>query len=148
MNKRQIMLTVHGRPAQMGSKTAVVRGGRAIVIDANAKNKLQWANAVSTRAAEVMNGSPRLAGPLHLEVIFFFKRPKGHYGSGKNAGILKATAPDRHTQAPDCDKLLRNLMDALSTAVFIDDSQVCRITAYRRWADDCGERAEIIVTEL
>lgn len=30
-----------------------------------------------------------LIGPLQIECIFYIKRPKSHYGTGKNQGILK-----------------------------------------------------------
>jgi hypothetical protein len=30
-----------------------------------------------------------LQGPLEATLVFYFKRPKNHYGSGRNAHILK-----------------------------------------------------------
>lgn len=141
-----IEFTVYGKPAQMGSKKAFVRGNRAIITDDNSKQRKQWANAVATAAAEAMDGRPLMDGPVSLWVMFYFARPKSHYGSGKNAGVLKDSAPDCHSQSPDLDKLIRCLNDALSGIVFRDDRQVWKLSSRRMWCDD-QERAVIRVAE-
>jgi Holliday junction resolvase RusA-like endonuclease len=141
-----IEFTVYGKPAQMGSKKAFVRGNRAIITDDNSKQRKQWANAVATAAAEAMDGKPLMDGPVSLLVIFFFARPKSHYGSGKNAKTLKSSAPERHAQSPDLDKLVRCLNDALTGIVFRDDRQVWHITAGRCWCEN-QEQAQVTVRE-
>ena len=146
-------------PAPQGSKS-VSRSGFAY--EAN-KNTRPWRQAVASAAAEVMAGvigkdpsmsqiiSPReiLTGPCRLEVFFVFTRPGSHFGTGKNAGVLKASAPTHHPKKPDTDKLLRAIGDALTGVVVRDDSQFSEVIArktYTEYGDSPGVR--ILVTPL
>jgi len=128
-----IRLTIYGKAAGMGSKTAFVRGNRAIITDANPQARKQWANAVTAAAAEAMNGRKPLVGPVSAEVTFCFCRPKSHYGTGRNSGGLKGSAPMLHSQSPDIDKLLRALFDALTGVCYLDDRLIWKVTAERQW---------------
>lgn len=65
--------------------------------------------------------------PLWLDSQFFFPRPASHYGTGKNAGKLKANAPRFHTAGNnrgDFDNLAKLLADALKGFAWHDDGQV------------------------
>lgn len=62
--------------------------------------------------------------PLAVAVTFYRCRNKGHYGSGRNAEKLKDSAPAFPISAPDCTKLWRGFEDALTGAVWHDDSRV------------------------
>ena len=67
---------------------------------------------------------------------FYLPRPKGHHGTGKNAGIVKASAPRFPATKPDIDKLTRSTLDALGEAgVWADDSQVVRLSVSKDYAD-------------
>ena len=70
-----------------------------------------------------------ILGAIKLTVWFLMPRPKSHYGTGKNAGILKDDAPDWHTKRPDIDNYLKFIMDALGgrQIYWKDDSQVCSV---------------------
>ena len=37
-----------------------------------------------------------LDGPVSVTVDFYLPRPKSHYGTGRNAGALKPSAPAEH----------------------------------------------------
>lgn len=142
----ELNFTVYGKPAQMGSKKAFVRGGRAIITDDNSEKRKQWANAVSSVAAEAMARRDLISQPVWLHASFYFARPKSHFGTGKNANVLKHSAPIEHAQTPDLDKLLRCLNDALTGVVFRDDSLVSRVFCRRMWTTG-QERCEVkIVT--
>lgn len=138
--------TVYGKPAQMGSKKAFVRGGRAIITDDNSAKRKQWANAVASAAAAVMGGRSVISSPVYLQATFYFQRPKSHFGSGKNADVLKTSAPMFHSQTPDLDKLIRCLGDAMAGIVYRDDSQIVSVLATRRWTTE-QERCEVELTE-
>lgn len=140
-----ITFTVYGRPQQMGSKRAFVRGNRAIITDDNSEKRKQWANAVSTAAAEAMDRRKLIDGPVRVSVGFHFRRPKLHYGTGRNAAQLKASAPRYHAQTPDVDKLIRCLLDALTGIVFRDDCLVHLMTVQRNWTEQ-QERAVVSIT--
>ena len=142
--KTQIQFVVFGKPAQMGSKKAFVRGGRAIITDDNSEKRKSWANAVTARAAEVMQGRTLMTGPVQVRAAFYFRRPAAHYGTGKNAAVLKNSAPSIHAQTPDLDKLIRCLWDALTGVVYRDDALIFQVAASRHWTDK-QERAEVEV---
>ena len=141
----EISFVVYGKPAQMGSKRAFVRNGRAIMVNDNSDRLRQWYNACASRAAEEMNGDDLIKSPVQIEVDFHFRRPKSHFGTGRNAGVLKDSAPDQHSQKPDIDKLVRCLLDSLSGVIWQDDSQVFSLTARRHWTSS-QERAELTIT--
>ena len=128
----KISFTVNDLPQPGGSKRGFVnpKTGRVIITEANAKSA-GWRAAVIAAAKQAwadagMSKDNKLQGPLRLRLTFFMARPKGHYGTGKNAGVLKPNAPDYHTTRPDRDKLSRSTCDALTLAgVWHDDAQVC-----------------------
>lgn len=139
--------TVYGKPAQMGSKRAFVRAGRAVMVNDNSDRQRQWYTAVASRAAEEMGDRELLAGPLVVTLRFALARPKGHFGSGRNAGVLKGSAPQHHSQKPDIDKLVRNTLDAMTGVIWRDDAQVCELHASREWTSG-QQGATIEVKEL
>lgn len=63
--------------------------------------------------------------PLLLSCVFWIARPKAHYGTGRNAGTLKDSAPARPTGRPDLSNLEKMIEDCLVLAnVMLDDDQV------------------------
>lgn len=129
-----ISFTVVGEAQPAGSKRAFVVNGRAVVSDANAKSR-PWKQEVAQVAHEAyvkwaesqvsMPGDIALLGcPLEVQFVFFQPRPKGHYGTGRNAGILKPLAPRFPATRPDVLKLARGVEDALTGVVWRDDSQI------------------------
>jgi Holliday junction resolvase RusA-like endonuclease len=79
--------------------------------------------------------------PLELRVDAYFPRPKSHYGTGKNSGVIKPSAPTLHTKKPDIDNIVKFYMDCMNKVVYLDDCQVVELTgAAKRWVgkDDTG----------
>lgn len=143
-----ISFTVYGVPQTAGSKRAFViprkgvtvtsaRDCRAIVTDDNDKGK-PWRADIQQAAIAAMNGRSPLTGPIVLNVRFFFPRPKAHFGSGKNANVLKLSSPKQHTVKPDRTKCLRFLEDALTHVVWRDDSQVIGGWVYKLYCDSAN----------
>ena len=87
-----------------------------------------------------------IAGPVVVTIGFYFQRPKGHYGTGRNALAVRASAPPQMTTMPDVDKLARCALDALSGVIFRDDAQIVTLHVGKRYGEP--ERAEIMVREL
>lgn len=146
-----ISFTVFGKPAQRGSKRAFPfkrKDGRLAVAvsDDNVRSK-DWMHNVSSAAAEAFRGE-LLTGPVSLSVQFYFCRPKSHFRSGDNVGVLRALAPDRHTQKPDLCKSIRAIEDALTGVIWRDDSQICQYgVVWKAWTCEQA-RADVTVTEL
>jgi Holliday junction resolvase RusA-like endonuclease len=141
-----VLFTVYGRPAPAGSKRAFIPkgGARPIVIDANANAK-PWKQEVAKAALQV-TGGVLLSGPCGLEATFFLARPKGHFGTGRNSEVVKASSPAFPGVAPDCTKLLRGLEDAMTGTVWRDDAQVVYQAASKRYGTP--ERCEVMVWTL
>lgn len=120
-----VSFTVIGKPEPAGSKRAFRHNGtgRMVVVDANRKAK-PWQVAVARAGAEAMDGGPLLSSAVELRLTFFSPRPKGHYGTGRNAGTLRSSAPSHPTGRPDVLKLARGVEDALTGVCWRDDAQI------------------------
>ena len=116
---------VYGLPIPQGSmKGYISRGpGRPHVILTSANTRTEpWRQDVAAQAIKAK--VPHLAlGPVYLEVTFFLPRPAHR--------PKKHVAPDVR---PDCDKLIRAVLDALTSIAWRDDAQVCSIVAAKVYA--------------
>jgi Holliday junction resolvase RusA-like endonuclease len=134
-----IAFTVFGKPSPSGSKKAFQHSktGRIVVVD-TAKGKAKWQTLCKRAATTAVkeSGWGCASGPINLQVLFTFARPKAHFRTGKNSGIMKPTAPFWHTQKPDRTKLLRCLEDAFKGVLWKDDSQVISGEARKCWGDE------------
>ena len=134
-----------GRPITQGSKTRTRWGMR----DDNGDRLRPWRDTVTAAAIAVVDGAPPIDGPVSVEIVFAICRPAGHYGTGRNRGSLKASAPVHPVgrNVGDIDKLCRAVLDSLTTAkVWLDDSQVVTLIARREYAAPWElEGAEIAV---
>lgn len=118
-------ITVFGKAAPAGSKRAFrnPRTGKIMVADAN-RLAAPWKQQVAGAARAGYMGNP-VIGPVELELTFVLPRPKSHYRTGKNAGVLKDWAvAARPTSKPDALKLARGVEDALTGILWKDDAQI------------------------
>ena len=64
---------------------------------------------------------------IQVDLFFYMPRPKMHYGTGRNADIIKDRyANIFHIKKPDIDNLSKLVMDALTGVIWTDDSIVCK----------------------
>ena len=129
-----VAFTVHGLPKPQGSKVVRRHGDREWTQESS-KALPDWRRAVAGRAGDAMEGRPVLDQALALDVRFYMPRPKGHYGSGRNAHRLKDSAPIVPRTMPDLDKLVRAVCDAMTGVVWRSDADVVTIRAWKRYAD-------------
>lgn len=143
---KQISFFVSGIPRPSGSKRGffIPKLKRVIITDANPNSK-DWKIDVK-HAAQAAYDGPLLDGPLHVYFRFFMLRPKGHYGSGKNAAVLKESAPEYPTGKPDVLKLARGVEDALSGIIYVDDCRIVTELLDKRYGDKPG--VEVVITPL
>lgn len=156
--KPDFQFVVLGRAQQRGSKQASLipkRGGgfieknglpMVVARDMNAKSKT-WMQEVKWAAISALGQIELITSPIELTARFYFCRPQSHFGSGKNAGVLKASAPSIHAQSPDLDKLTRALGDSLTGVLIHDDKLIARIISERLWTIE-AERTEIEIRIL
>jgi Holliday junction resolvase RusA-like endonuclease len=98
-------------------------------------------------------GLPRFeeGRPLSLAAEFVVKRPKAHYGTGRNANVLK----DRYVRVrpagrPDLNNLIKLFEDALTSVAWSDDDQIVMYDACLKRYALAGEdpRSTIRIHEL
>ena len=93
-----------------------------------------WKAEIALAARPHLPAKP-IYGPIGLTVAFRFSRPRSHYGTGKNAARLKASAPRHHTSKPDLDNLIKAVKDCLTTiGMWRDDSQVIHEISSKEYA--------------
>jgi Holliday junction resolvase RusA-like endonuclease len=92
----------------------------------NLKNAEPWKweiGHVAEPAIASAIGATPLAGPLEIEMTFWFARPKGHYGTGRNAKLVKESSP----RFPCCkgkedfDNIAKPVCDVLTVLRAWDD---------------------------
>ena len=133
-------ITVPGTPAPQGSKRAVTNRhtGKAVMLDMSPGLK-PWRAAIEAATRKAVPAGGQLAGPVNVTVTLFLPRPK--------------TLPRRVTmpaKRPDLDKLLRAVLDGLTTGgAWKDDGQVVLIGAAKWYADEAHPSGAVItITEL
>lgn len=134
-----LTFTVHGHPAAQGSKVRTQHGG----MRESSRKLAPWRTAVADTTARAMNGQPLFDCPLWVRCTFVFPRPKGHYGTGRNARMLKASAPEHYAQQPDVDKLLRAVLDGMTGQAIHSDAQVVGVSARKTWGEPAGALVEV-----
>lgn len=154
-----IRFTVYGKAEPAGSKSAWVPtnkqgepfrspGGRIAVniVDANPRAKA-WKKTVAIAGSAAYHGV-LLDGPLAVKFTFYVERPKYHFGTGKNAEIVKASSPAYPAVAPDVLKLTRGAEDALTGVIWTDDALIVREVIEKFYADHGEPRVVISVARL
>lgn len=146
-----LALDVIGTPAPQGSHRGFVVNGRAVITQDNKKTKPWRQDVKATALSELATLTPWTPydGPVEVQITFRMPRPRYHYGTGRNANQLKATAPAFVDKKPDIDKLTRSTLDALTEAgVWRDDSQVASMVLTKEYATNQQPGAHILVFPL
>jgi crossover junction endodeoxyribonuclease RusA len=130
MSETKFTISVLGDPASQGSHA--IMNGR--IVQVNSKKHKAWRTAiVSTCIDELPEGWVPLDEPVELIVNFYMPKPKS----------VDRPLP---SVAPDLDKLVRAVGDALAIAgVYADDSRIVRISARKLYAQGIEPGATIEV---
>ncbi|XVV35051.1 RusA family crossover junction endodeoxyribonuclease [Streptomyces sp. CA-100214] len=141
-----LRITARGIPGPQGSKSHV---GNGRMIESSAKVK-PWRDVVAWSAIAARNrvrGWRQLTGPVALSLTFTMPRPRSHFGTGKNAKVVRPSAPARPAVTPDLDKLVRATCDALKTSrVYRDDAQVVEYRPpFGQWYDTDHLRVPLVL---
>lgn len=141
-----ITLTAPGVPAPQGSKTIFPNGG----MRESSKALPAWRRLVNDIYVTTA-GSKYIEGAVKVDAVFVMPRPKQHYGTGRNAGQIKPRYVDvPMLTKPDADKMLRAILDSLSTTktqrgAYVDDAHVTDARARKRYVRD-GETPHAQIT--
>jgi Holliday junction resolvase RusA-like endonuclease len=136
----RIEVWVPGIPAPGGSKRAFRHAttGKIVVMD-DAKGNKPWRDRVASFALEARGaGVPPFDVPLSVSFHFVFPRPRGHYGTGRNVGRLRSSAPRWPAGRPDTTKLIRAAEDACIGILWSDDALIVDQQASKTYGDEPG----------
>ncbi|MFF2612284.1 RusA family crossover junction endodeoxyribonuclease [Kitasatospora sp. NPDC058046] len=127
-----LVVVVRGLPGPQGSKS---HKGNGVLVESSALVK-PWRDSVAWQAVAAKNrrrGYQLLTGPVYAEMVFSLPRPKGHFGTGRNAGQLRPAAPRFPDVKPDLSKLIRSTEDALSGVAYRDDALIVQYVRLGKW---------------
>ncbi len=146
-----IPVVVDAIPVTEGSTKAFIVNGKPNVVHDNAEALDRWRDLIAwhTRAAMAKYRTDKIDGPVVVQAIFYLPRPASHYGTGRNAGVLKPSAPAYPDRKPDVDKLARAVLDALAMGgAYTQDSRVTDLSSFKRYADNRVPGAVIQFEEI
>ena len=97
---------------------------------------IEWRHLVTAAVRHATAEQPPTRSAVVLHVVFHLPRSKGHFGTGRNAGVVRGSAPRWPASMPDLDKLIRAVGDGIGDAgtVWFDDAQVVEIRARKVYA--------------
>jgi len=136
---------VFGTAAPQGSKRLL---GRVMV--ESSRRVHPWRSDVRSTAIQNKPALWSMAGPMRLDLVFWFPRPASHYGTKSGISYLKADAPPEPISARvgDIDKLSRAILDALTDVAYLDDRQVVELEARKAYllGRDAAPYTQITIT--
>ena len=104
---------------------------------------------ILTARRQIKSGGVFFRGAVEVIFRFWIKRPAGHFGTGRNAGILKNNAQKWPAWKQDLDNYEKFALDCLNHCqIWEDDSRVVGIDSKKRYAEiGFAPMTEIFITE-
>ena len=96
----------------------------------------EQAKEASIQKAQITGDQETYDQPLYVVYEFVFPRPKGHFGTGKNAGILKGSSPRHCTVPKDLDNMEKFYADSFNFTAYRDDCQIVESKAKKRYVGE------------
>jgi Holliday junction resolvase RusA-like endonuclease len=133
MSETNFTISVTGDPASQGSHA--IMNGR--IVQVNSKKHKAWRTAIVQACIESLPADwVPLDEPIELIVNFYMSKPAS----------VKRSLP---SVAPDLDKLIRSVGDALAIGgVYADDSRIVRISARKLYATGIEPGATISIKTM
>lgn len=128
-----VTIDVRGTPRPQGSMQLFRNGGAKY-----SDNVYVWRGLVT--AAVLAGQHEQITGAVELHLGFDLPRPSTHYlgvNTKRSTPEVNPRAPTYPTSAPDLDKLVRCVCDAITDAgLWKDDAQVTTVRAAKRYAPE------------
>lgn len=131
---REIRFTVFGEAKPQGSQQHRFVPSLGHTVAHEKHSLVDWRKQVAQVAGQHTGQAGIIEGPVALEVTFFRLRPKS---------ARKRPYP---TTAPDADKLVRAIGDAITGVLIRDDAQVVDLIARKRFGAVAG--CDVVVREI
>jgi Holliday junction resolvase RusA-like endonuclease len=152
-------IVIYGKAEPAGSKDAqvvykkgpggrpvpVIKDGRVVVNvrDDNPKSK-GWKDQVAQTVGAARAGEALVDGPVAVWFTFYRPRNIGDFGTGRNAGTVRNSAPAYPIVRPDVLKLARGVEDALTGVVWRDDAQIVDETLRKRYGEPARVEVRVV----
>jgi len=140
-NKDIITFTVPGSPQSLKRHRTFRRGDFVGQYDPSKGDKQDF-------LAKCMEYKPSVpwSGPLRVDLLLFFPRPRSHFRTGKYAGELKPNAPLWCDKNPDRSNVEKFVEDALNGIFWSDDRIICDGVIQKKYSD--RPRIEITIERI
>jgi Holliday junction resolvase RusA-like endonuclease len=123
-----IHVIIPGKPMVWSRPRVSTRSGKVVMFDPKAQERKNLGLLLKSYFSHPLDG------PVKLEVIYFHATKK-----------KKLWGEYKHTRF-DLDNAIKALNDALNGIAFIDDGQVCCISAQKKWAEK--DATHVFVSKL
>lgn len=137
---------IPGRPRSKGSLKVITPRGQKPRLIEDHKHSKPWRQRMvhAFRDADDASLSFRTyEGPVSVTATFVFER----HGATSQS-LPRPTLNAGVNACGDLDKLLRNLLDALTdAAVIADDSQVCHVNSWKTWGGEAGVLVSVLALD-
>ena len=121
--------TINFEPVSLKRHRHRLKGG---TYDPSKKDKDDFIKTIENFPEE------KMTKPIRCILNFYCKRPKTHYKTGKNAHILKDTAPKYNINNKDLDNTVKFVLDALNDKLYTDDSLIFEISCSKMYSEKEG----------
>jgi Holliday junction resolvase RusA-like endonuclease len=114
-----LKLFIKGTPIAKTRPVFSTKDGKLRTYDKQGTEKTSYKRILKSQYKSAL-----LTYPICLTLLFLMPRPKSHYGTGRNAGILKSSAPAFPITGKDFDNLEKFVCDAMTGIIYEDDKQI------------------------
>ena len=136
---RHIEFTIPHVPVPEGRARAYRAGGFIRVVT---PEKTRHYRALVAEAANAACGALEpLDGPIELRVVFWMPVPAKMSQKARQALLGRF-----QSRKPDADNLLKALQDGMTGIMWVDDCQVARVVAEKRYSDE--PRTDVVIQEI
>lgn len=132
-----VTVTLAGHPQGKGRARAFVKGGR--VGHYTPEKTRTYEGMVRTAAMAEMVGRQPIEGPVEFHMRAVFRVPASWSLRKQSQALVGDIKP---AKKPDLDNVTKAVTDALNGVVFVDDSQIVRMTLEKRY----GPAPLVVVT--
>ena len=138
---KMIEMVINGNPIPQKRHRYRRTSNRIISYDPNSGDN----QAFAMQLASKMTSKP-FDEPLCVEMIFYMKRPKNHFRTGKYSHKLKKGIEEDHSKKPDVDNLVKFVMDSGNKIVWKDDCCISQLRTMKLYS--LNPRTEIRVWKI
>jgi len=105
------------------------RKGKVRTYDSQSEEK----ETVGWQLKARMEGREPFSGPLEVDILFVFTRPKSREKLNERY----------HTIKPDIDNLIKFILDCGNGILWYDDKQIANLSAWKRYGDKAQTRIRV-----